>query len=316
MVLGILTGTTTEIIKKSSLFKKLSEQKYLILLIMPGLIYYLIFQYVPMYGMIIAFKKFDIVKGILGSPWVGLKYFEMFISGPYLFRLIKNTFSISFYSLLWGFPAPIIFALLLNELKSIRFKKLVQTISYLPHFISLVIIIGILKQLCSPTTGVINAVIQIFGGQPINFFQQSRWFRTLFISSSIWQGFGWGAIIYIAALTNIDMQLYEAARMDGAGRWRCMWHITLPGIAPTITILLILRLGDLLSVGYKKIILMYNPGIYEVSDVVNTYVYRSGIQNQQFSYASAVGMMNSVISFILIIICNSLSRKVSETSLW
>lgn len=302
---------------KGSLFlKKVRQQKYLLLLLLPCMIYYVVFKYIPMYGIIISFKRYDFRYGILGSKWVGLQYFRQFIQGPYFFRLVKNTFLLSLYSLFWSFPVPIIFALLLNEIKNNKFKKAVQSISYLPHFISVVIVVGLLKQMVSPTTGVINSLIQALGGEPINFFMEKDWFRTLYISSGIWQSFGWGAIIYIAAISSIDTQLYEAAKMDGSGRFRCMWHVTLPGIRPTIVILLILRLGSLLDVGFEKVLLMYNPGIYDKADIISTYIYRAGIEQSNYSLGTAVGLMNSVIAFILIIVANQISKKVSETSLW
>lgn len=300
---------------KKPLLKLLLRQKYLILLAIPCVIYYIIFCYLPMYGIIIAFKRFEFNKGFLGSPWVGLKYFEIFISGPYFWRLIRNTFLLSLYSLLWGFPIPIVFALFLNELRSNKFKRFVQTISYMPHFLSLVIVVGLLKQLTSEGS-IINSLIQQLGGQPVNFFMQSEWFRTLFITSGVWQEFGWGAIIYLAALSSIDTQLYESARIDGAGRWRCMWHITLTGIRPTIIILLILSMGNLLSVGADKVLLLYSPAIYETSDIISTYVYRMGILRADYSYGTAVGLMNSVIAFIFVICANYLGKKFSEVSIW
>lgn len=308
--------TTVNVPKKESKFlKKLKTQKYLILLAIPCVLYYIIFYYVPMYGVTIAFQKYDFSKGFFNSPWVGLRYFEMFITGPYFIRLIRNTFLLSFYLLVWGFPIPIIFALFLNEIKNSKFKKTVQTISYIPHFLSAVIIVGLLKELASPN-GVINRIIQSTGGDPINFFMQPEWFRTLFVSSDIWQSFGWNAIIYLAALSSIDPQLYEAARIDGAGRWRCMWHITLAGIKPTIIILLILSMGSLLYVSFEKVLLLYNPGIYETADVISTYVYRTGLTKFDFSYATAVGLMNSVVCFIFVLAANILSKKVNDISLW
>ena len=302
--------------QNKNFLKKVKQQKYLLILLFPCLLYYAIFKYIPMYGIIIAFKKYDFRYGILGSPWVGFEYFKQFIQGPYFFRLVRNTFLLSFYDLIWGFPIPIIFALLLNEIQNKKFKKAVQSISYLPHFISIVIVVGLLKQMTSPTSGIINLMIQRFGGQPINFFMNKEWFRTLYIASGIWQNFGWGAIIYIASISSIDPQLYEAAQMDGAGRFRCMWHITLPGISPTIVILLILRLGRLLDVGFEKVLLMYSPGIYETADIISTYIYRAGIQQANYSLGTAVGLMNSIIAFVLIVIANKISQKVSETSLW
>lgn len=301
---------------KSGLWKQIKSQRYLLLLLLPGLIYYAIFRYYPMYGATIAFKKFDFRAGIMGSEWVGLKYFEQFVTGPYFWRLVKNTFAISFLDLIFSFPAPIIFAILLNEVRSKKYKKVVQTVSYLPHFISTVILVGLMKTMFSPNGGVINNIIGMFGAEPINFFMEKSWFRTLYVGSGIWQGFGWGSIIYLAAIAGIDTQLYEAAHMDGAGRFRCMWNITLPSIRPTIVIMLIMRLGRLLSVGFEKIILMYSPATYEVSDVISSYVYRYGILNANYSFGAAVDLMNSVVALVLIVVTNMISRKLSDTSLW
>ena len=230
-------------------------------------------------------------------------------------RLIKNTLLISLYSLLWGFPAPILLALLLNEVKKEKFKRSVQTITYLPHFVSLVVICGMLIDFTS-TEGVINDIVEAFGGERTNYLMRPESFRTIYVASGIWQGIGWGSIIYLASMTNIDPQLYEAAIIDGAGRWKQTLHITLPGIAPTIVILLILRLGGLMSVGFEKIILLYNPTTMETADVISSYVYRRGLLDFDYSFSAAVGLFNSVINFILILLANRFSRELSETSLW
>lgn len=301
---------------KSNTWKQIKTQRYLLLLLLPGLIYYAIFRYYPMYGTVIAFKDFDFRAGILGSDWVGLKFFKQFVTGPYFFRLVKNTFVISFLDLLFSFPAPIIFALLLNEVRAKKYKKVVQTVSYLPHFISVVILVGLMKTMFSPNGGVINNIIELFGGESINFFMEKGWFRPLYVGSGIWQGFGWGSIIYLASIAGIDTQLYEAAHIDGAGRFRCMWNITLPSIRPTIVIMLIMRLGRLLSVGFEKIILMYSPATYEVSDVVSSYVYRYGILKANYSFGAAVDLMNSLVALVLIVVTNKISQKLSDTSLW
>lgn len=301
---------------KRNIKKVLSEQKYLIIMILPCLLYYLIFHYLPMYGLIIGFKKYEFSLGIMGSPWVGFKYFEQFITGPYFWRLIRNTFLLSFYNLLFYFPIPIIFALFLNEIDSKVFKKAVQTVSYLPHFVSVVIVVGLIQQMLSPSSGIVNQLIEYFSGKTINFFMQPEWFRTLYISSTVWQEFGWGSIIYLASISSVDTALYESAHLDGAGRFRCMWHITLPAIKPTIIILLILKVGNLLTVGFEKVILMYNPGIYETADIISTYVYRVGIDKANYSFGTAVGLLNAVVSMSLILITNAISRKLTETSLW
>jgi putative aldouronate transport system permease protein len=309
-------STEIRIGRKRSLFARLHGQRYLLLLLAPGLIYYAIFRYGPMYGMIIAFKRFDFVAGILHSPWVGLKYFVQFAGSPYFFRLVRNTLLLSLYDLAFGFPIPILFALLLNEIRREGFKRTIQSISYLPHFISVVIIVGLLKEMASPSTGVLNHALVSLGGQPINFFMEKGWFRPLYIGSSIWQEFGWGAILYLAALSNIDPQLYEAAWMDGAGRFTSMWHITLPGLRATIIIVFLLRLGSILNVGFEKVLMMYNPAIYETADIISTFVYRSGVVQANFSFGAAVDLMNAVVTFSLIIVSNRISRKASGTSLW
>lgn len=293
-------------------FKK---NKYVYLMVLPVIIYFIIFSYWPMYGIIIAFKEYSPGKGILGSEWVGLKNFKDFFSSYYVGRLIKNTLLINIYDLFWGFPAPIILALLINEVKNKLFKRTIQTISYLPHFISLVVVCGIIIDFTA-SDGLITTILSYFGVKPTNLLMKPELFRTIYISSGIWQGVGWGSIIYLAALTGINPSLYEAATIDGAGRWKQTIHITLPGIAPTIIIMLILRLGSMMSVGYEKIILLYNPTTYETADVISSFVYRKGLIESDYSYSTAVGLFNSIINFVLIIIANAISRKVSETSLW
>jgi putative aldouronate transport system permease protein len=302
--------------KLAALKKNISRDKYLLLIIFPVVVYYIVFQYLPMYGILIAFKKFYPLRGILGSPWVGFQHFEQFFNSIYFWRLMKNTLLLSFYSLFWGFPVPIMFALLLNELKDNLFKKTVQTVSYLPHFISVVVIAGMIVNFTSPIDGVINQLLGWFGVEPIHFMNESSYFRSIFISSGIWQEFGWGTIIYLAAIAGIDPQLYEAAQMDGATRWHKMLHITLPCILPTIIILLILSLSRVMDVGFEKIILLYNPTTYETADVISTYVYRRGILGGDFSLSAAIGLFNNVINLILLVSVNYISRKVSETSLW
>lgn len=309
-------GVAAPTVKRKRWFKLFIRQKYLFLMLLPCLLWYVIFHYVPMYGLIIAFKEYDFMAGILGSQWVGLQYFKQFFENPYLWRILKNTFVISINSLVWGFPVPIIFALLLNELGSLKYKKIVQTVTYLPHFISVVIMVGLLKQLTSPTTGVINAAVTALGSEPINFFMEKSWFVPLYVLSGIWSDFGWGAIVYIAAIAGISPELYEAATVDGAGRFRRVWHITIPGIMPTVIVLFILRMGNVLNVGYEKILLMYNEGIYETADVISTYVYRNGIRNANYSFGTAVGLLNSVVALILIVITNYISNKVSDVGLW
>jgi len=298
------------------LFKDLGKDKYLLLLISPVLIYYVVFHYIPMYGIVIAFKDFRPVDGILGSQWAGFKYFQQFFDSIYFGRLLRNTVLLSVYSLLWGFPIPILFALLLNELKDRFFKRAVQTISYLPHFISIVVIAGMIVTFTHPVDGIVNIFLQKFGISSISFLSEPGWFRTIFVSSGIWQHFGWGSIIYLAAIAGINPQLYEAAEIDGAKRWHKVLYITLPGILPTIIILFILNTGNLMDVGFEKVLLLYNPITYETADVIGTFVYRRGIINADFSFAAAINLFNNIINIILLIIVNQISRRLSDTSLW
>lgn len=293
----------------------IKHNKVLLLMSLPGLIWLFIFKYAPMYGVLIAFKKYSLFQGFNASPWVGLRYFNQFFQDPYFFRLIKNTFLIGVYNLLWSFPAPIILALLLNELKGTKFKKFTQTVTYMPYFISTVIVIGILKSMMA-SDGVINQIIQSLGGTGIAFFNNAEYFRTIYISSDIWSGIGYGSIIFLAAMTGIDPELYEAAKIDGATRIQNIIFITIPSIIPTITVLLILRIGAVLSVGFEKVYLMYSPATYATADVLSTYVYRFGIQNSNFSYATAVGLFNSLISLVLLVSANYFSKKVLKESLW
>ncbi|SFT06193.1 sugar ABC transporter permease [Paenibacillus sp. BC26] len=285
------------------------------LMALPVIAYYLLFHYGPMYGLQIAFKDFSIAKGIMASKWIGFDHFESFFHGIYFWRLIRNTLLLNLYELLFGFPAAIILALLLNEIRGVLFKRFVQTVSYLPHFISIVVVAGMMVDFLS-RTGLINQVIGVFGIEPIDFLKEEGWFRFLYVSSGIWQGVGWGSIIYLAAMASIDPTLYEAARMDGASRWKQTLHVTLPGIAPTIVILFILNMGNLLTVGSEKVLLLYNPLTYETADVISTYVYRKGIMEASYDFTAAVGLFNSVVSFILIVSANSIIKRLSENKLW
>jgi putative aldouronate transport system permease protein len=300
---------------KQTLRKDMQKNWSLYIIAIPVVVYFLLFSYKPMYGALIAFKDYSPGRGFSRSPWVGFAHFARFFRGPYFFRLVKNTFLISFYGLIFGFPAPIILALLLNEVRHSPFKRFIQTVTYLPHFISMIVIAGIIVDF-SMSTGLFNDIIAFFGGNRFPLLQQPNLYRPIYITSDIWQHIGWGTIIYLSALSAIDPQLYEAAMIDGAGRFKQLLHVTLPSIAPTIVILLILRVGHLLSVGYEKTILLYNPATYETADIISTYVYRAGLLEQNWSYSTAIGLFNSAINFTLIIIANRISRKVSETSLW
>ena len=296
---------------------QLAIRKYwlLYLLLLPIIVYYIIFHYLPMFGIVIAFQNFRPARGFLASEWVGLKHFRAFFQSEFAFRTIRNTLAISIRGLIFGFPAPILLALMLNEVRNKFFMKTVQTITYMPHFISTVVICSIVLNLVS-TKGLINEILAVFGAGPIKYASDPDCFYPTYIISGIWQHMGWDSIIDLAALAGIDMELYEAATVDGAGRFKRIWHITLPGILPTISILLILNLGGLMSVGYEKIILMYNPAIYEKADVISTYVYRRGMEKGEYSFAAAVGLFNSVVNFILLILSDRISKKLGQSGLF
>ena len=294
----------------------LRHNKWLLAMSIPGLICIILFRYIPMGGLVMAFQDYSLFLGLSGSEWIGFENFTRFFTDPYFFRILRNTFILGLYDLLWSFPAPIILALALNEVKSEAFKKTTQTLTYLPYFISVVIIVGIMRSIFANNGGVVNNVITAIGGQPIAFFNESKWFRTLYIGSGIWQSVGYNSIIYLAAITGIDPQYYEAAKIDGASRFRCIYKITLPCIIPTIAVLLTMRFGSILSVGFEKILLMYGPATYEVADVISTYTYRMGMLQQDFGYASAVGLFNSVVAVIFLVGGNWVSKHVFEESLW
>lgn len=289
--------------------------KSLLLLAMPVVAWYIIFHYLPMFGVVIAFKNYSPMKGIFDSPWTGFTHFKDFFNSYYAVRVIRNTFLLNFYQLLFSFPTPIILALLLNEVRNKLFKKTVQTITYLPHFISMVVICGMIVDFTAKE-GLINDIIALLGGSRTSFLLYPEWFRTVYISSGIWREIGWGSIIYLAALTSIDTELYEATAIDGAGRWKQFIHVTLPGIAPTIIVLLILNMGRMMSEGAEKVILLYNPNTYETADIISSFVYRRGLADANYSFSSAVGLFNSVVNLMLISTANWISRKVNETSLW
>lgn len=284
-------------------------------MILPIVAFYLIFCYYPMYGAQIAFRDYTPKLGVFHSPWAGIKHFREFFDSVYFGRLIRNTISINLKNLIFGFPAPILFALLLNEVKGQKFKKMVQTVSYMPHFISTVVIAGMILQFTA-TDGVLTWVMTLFGYPKQNLMLNPDLFQPVYVISDIWQGLGWGSIIYIAAISGINAELYEAARIDGAGRFKQMWHVTLPGILPTIITMLILRVGNMLNLGFEKIILLYNSSIYETADVISTYVYRKGLVDQSYSFSTAVGLFNSLINLLLLFIANKLCKRLTEHSLW
>ena len=300
--------------RKSS-WTKMRQSWQLYVIILPVLLYFLIFKYIPMYGVQIAFKDYIAVEGIFGSPWAGLKHFERFFNSYYFWRLIRNTLGIGLYELAVGTPLPILLALLINEVRVRYFKRFVQTVTYAPHFLSTVVIVGMLFLFLDPT-GIINVFLSIFGVEPVSFMTEANWFKTIYVFSGAWQETGWKSIIYMAALAGINPELHEAAKIYGASRLRRIWHIDLPGIRPTIIILLILHTGNVMSVGFEKVFLMQNELNMRASDVIATHVYRAGIQGAEFSYATAVGLFDSVIGLILLVSVNYIARRTTEASLW
>lgn len=295
---------------------RFNRSKYLLLLFLPAFVYYIMFKYVPMFGILISFKDYNPFQGVWASEWAGMKYFKMFFESPESWKLFRNTILLGFYKIIFGFPAPIILALLLNEVRRQVLKRFVQSVSYLPHFISNVVVVSMMFLFLSPSNGIVNNVIEWLGYESINFMQNENYFRSLYVLSDIWQHVGWETIIYLAALSAIDPQLYEAARVDGANRWNQLRHITLPGISSAIIILFILNIGQVLDIGFEKVLLMLNPSIYETADVLSTYVYRTGIQAMNYSYGTAIDLFTSVINLVFILTANWISRKVSDTSLW
>ncbi len=287
---------------------------YLILL--PGLLHLLLFKYVPLYGILIAFKDFNIFDGIGSSPWVGLDNFEKLVSSNEFFRVLKNTVLISVYKIVILFPLPIFVAIVLNEVRKIFFKRVVQTIIYLPHFLSWVIIGGLFVNILSPSSGIVNRIIESLGGEPISFLIDNDWFRSVLVFSAGWKEVGWNAVVFIAAIAGIDQDLYEAADIDGAGRINQIIHITLPSIASTIVLMLILRLGYVLEAGTEQILVMYNSVVYETADVIGTYVYRIGLGTMDYSFSTAVGLFNSVVGFALVVTGNKVCQKLTQKSIW
>lgn len=295
--------------------KDFKINKSLYIMVLPVIVFYLLFHYVPMYGAIIAFKNFKPQLGIWGSSWVGLKHFMDFFNGYYFLNILGNTLRISFATLIFGFPAPIILALLLNELRNAKFAKIIQNFTYMPHFISLVVICGLIRNFTADS-GVIPYLLSFFGVEPKSLLNYPQYFVPIYVISNIWQEVGWGSIIYLAALTNVDASLYEAAVIDGANKWKQLIHITIPSIMPTIVIMLIMRVGNILNVGFEKILLLYNGSTLDVADVISTYVYRKGLLDLSWSFSTAVGLFNSVINFIFLVGMNSISKRVNEVGLW
>lgn len=296
--------------------KEIKKSKYLLLLMLPGMTYFLLFKYGPLYGILLAFKEFDPSLGIIGSPWVGLKYFNTLFNTSYIWTVVGNTFKISILKIIIGFPAPIIFALLLNEITKERFKRMVQTISYLPHFLSWVVVSGLVFQLVSPSYGIYGYICKIMGIKAAVLLGDSNSFITILIASDLWKEVGYASVLYLAAIVGINSELYEAAKIDGASRLKQAFYVTLPGILPTVAILFVLRLGHILDAGFEQIFNMYNPIVMKSVDVIDTYVYRIGLENFQYSFSTAVGLTKSLVALLLVLGGNWLVGKFSETSIW
>lgn len=302
-------------VQQESLGRHIKREWKLYAFMLIPIIYFIIFKYLPLIGNVIAFRTYRGGPNILGTEWVGLRYFKQFFSDKAFWRAFRNTLTLSFSYLLARFPLTIIFALLINEIQRMRFKKVVQTVSYLPHFVSMVILAGMIKEVLA-TNGPVNNFIVRMGGDAIPFLSLPEWFPTIYVVSGVWQGLGWGTILYLAAMAGINTELYEAARVDGANRFRQAWHVTLPGILPTITTILILDIGGLMGSNFEKVLLLYSPLTYETADVISTYVYRMGIGGGQFSYATAVGLFEGLIGLVLVLTANTVSKKVTENALW
>jgi len=302
-------------LKRTGYLANIVHNPILYIMALPVIAYYIIFHYLPMYGVVIAFQDYVPARGILASNWVGLKHFSSFFTSAFFPRLMRNTLQINIKELLFSFPVPILFAMLLNEVRSTSFRRITQSITYMPHFISTVVICGLLVDF-TKNTGVVTNLFVALGMERVNMLSVPEYFQGLFIGSIVWQSFGWDSIIYFAALTGIDPTLYDAARVDGAGRFRQAIHVTLPGIAPTIVILMLLRIGSMMTVSWDRIILLYNPLTYETADVLSSYVYRIGLTKMQYSFATAVGLFNSAVNILLLIAANKISSRVSENSLW
>jgi len=300
---------------RGTVWKQVLKSRDIYIILLPTILYFLVFKYIPMFGNIIAFQDYSVTKGILRSKFIGLENFQEFLSDYYFFRLLRNTLSINLLMLIFSFPLPIIFAILINEIKNLKYKKAVQTITYMPHFISTVVVCSMVLTFVS-SNGILNALRTLCGLEKISFMTNPDYFYPVYIISGIWQNFGWGSIIYVASMASIDQELYEAAAIDGAGRFQKIWSITLPCLLPTIIIQLILNIGNMLTIGFEKVMLLYNPSIYETADVISTYVYRKGLLEGEFGYSTAVSMFNSIINLILLVTSNRVCKKLSGSSLW
>lgn len=312
-------GNNIMVPKKRSFLDTFKKYKMYYFLLIPGLLYLIIFHYIPMFGIIISFKDYQPfmgVKGIYTSQWVGFKHFQKFFNSYYFWDILGNTLTISLLKFIFGFPAPIVFALLLNEVRNKKFMKTVQTISYLPHFLSWVVVSGLLVTLLSTDNGLINIIREAMGRESIMFLGDPRYFRQVLVVSDIWKGIGWGSIVYLAAISGVDQEMYEAAYIDGANRWRRIWHITLPSISNIVVIMLIFNVGGLLNAGFEQIFLLYSPSVYSVADIIDTFVYREGLQSNNYSYATAVGLFKSLVSMFLLLLTNFIAKRLDQEGIW
>lgn len=295
--------------------KNIKQSKWLYLMFLLPFVYFIVFKYGAMAWLVIAFENFNAFKGVFASDWVGLKWFRTFIEDPYFWNIVKNTIVLNLWMLVFCFPAPVLLALMINEVRNKWFKKFTQTVSYLPYFLSTVVVCGFITNIVA-SDGLVNQIMSMLGMQKISFLMEPQWFRPIYVISELWQSCGWGSIIYLAALAGVDQQLYEAAAIDGANKWRQLWHISIPGITSVISIQFLLTVGRLLTVGYEKIILLYNGATYETADVISTYVYRRGLIEANYSYGAAVSIFQAVIALVLVIAANRAARKIGQTSLW
>jgi putative aldouronate transport system permease protein len=297
----------------------LKRDRLLYLLLLPGVLYFIIFKYLPMVGIVIAFENFKPywgIKGLFTSEFVGLHWFRRFFNSAYSGRLIWNTFFISFLKLVFGFPAPIILALLLNEIRNRHFKKIVQSISYVPYFLSWVVVAGLVQQMTSTDGGIINVIVSFFGGEKVYFLGSTKYFRSIMVISAIWRNVGWDSIVYLAAIAGIDQEMYDAAKVDGAGFFRRMWNVTIPSIMPIISIMLILRTGRLLDAGFEQTLMLLTPSVYSVGDIIDTFVYREGIMHMNYSYTMAVSLFKSVIAFVMVLTTNNIAKRLGQEGIW
>ena len=305
--------------KKRGLWAEINKYKFYYMLILPALLYFFIWHYIPMFGIVVAFQNFspfEGLSGILNGDWVGLRHFNRFFNSVYFWNVMRNTVLISGYKLIFGFPLPIVLALLLNEVKHAKFKKIVQTISYMPHFISMVVIAGLLHNIFSTDGGLFNEVRKWFGAESVFFLGTPEYFRSILVGQHMWSTVGWGSIVYLAAISGVDQELYEAATLDGAGRFKQTIHITLPSIANVVIIMLILRVGGILNAGFESVLLLYSPAVYDVADIVDTFVYREGLQRMNYSYSAAIGLFKSIIGIIAVLGTDLLAKRMGQEGLW